>query len=434
MKVAPVQQSNGVAKKAPVDTGARLESLTGLRWFATVGVFLSHVNVLLPLPHTRGLFSMGESGVSLFFILSGFVLAWTFKPSDTPVAFYGRRFARVWPLLFVAIAIPTFFALTSKTPQPAEHLLLISLSAILLIQAWVPGWILMGASPVTWSLSCEALFYTVVPLAVRKLFARTNKQLIFIVCAAMTEIWVIRITLWLQYPAHRHVTSMNGYSLAIFGIYAPFSRMPQFMIGMVTAIAIRRGWKAVSVRTAFLLMLVPMFVLWMLRGDAFRTQVLFDAVDQTMTPFYALLIAALARRDLMGRPSFLRTKPMVQLGQWSYAFYLFQFTVLLPVALVVYPGKQIADFFTNPVSPSYSHIGYAFIGLLITLGISILAYRYIEHPLERRLRRRFLAAAARRAATRSVAHPNTEMPQSAEARLGADQLSITGRDARTYEA
>jgi peptidoglycan/LPS O-acetylase OafA/YrhL len=129
-------------------------------------------------------------------------------------------------------------------------------------------------------------------------------------------------------------------------------------------------------------------VLWLLRGCAFRGAVLFDAADVAMTPFLALLIAALARRDLDGGRSFLRGRPLVRLGQWSYAFYLFQFTVLLPIALVAHPGRQVADFFTDPVAPKAGHLAYAAAALAVTLGVSAFFHRFVEHPLERRLRRR----------------------------------------------
>ncbi|HEY5834883.1 acyltransferase family protein [Streptomyces sp.] len=395
MKHMPVRDIRADGHTDAVAGDARLESLTGLRWFATFGVFLSHVNILLPLPHTRGLFSLGESGVSLFFILSGFVLAWNWTADDTAKAFYGRRFARVWPLLVVAVALPTVFAATSEGGPAVAHLLLISFSAVLLVQAWVPGWILLGASPVTWSLSCEAFFYGLFPATMRRLTATRARGLVLLVAGAVAVVWAVRVALWFAYPPTRHVTSLDGYGPAVFALYSPVSRVPQFLIGMAVAIAMRRGWRAVSVRTACAALLVPLSVLWLLRGHAFRSAVLFDGVDAAATPFLALLIAALAGRDLDGGRSFLRSRPLVRLGQWSYAFYLFQFTVLLPVALAANPGREVADFFTDPLAPSAGYLGYALLGLAITLAVSAGFYRFLEHPLEERLRRRLSSAPTR---------------------------------------
>lgn len=388
MTAHPVRDSEADAgqRARAAGSGARLESLTGLRWFATFGVFLSHVGILLPLPHTRGLFSLGETGVTLFFVLSGFVLAWNWAPGDRAGAFYGRRFARVWPLLAVAVALPTVFAATSKGGPGVPHLLLISLSAVLLVQAWVPGWILLGASPVTWSLSCEAFFYGLFPGLMRRLHGARARTLVVLVAVSAAALWALRIALWAAYPPVRHVTSLDGYGPAVFCCYSPLVRLPQFLIGMATAVAVRRGWRAVPVRVAAAALLLPLSVLWLLRGWAFRGQVVFDAGDTAATPFLALLIAALARRDLDGGRSFLRSAPLVRLGTWSYAFYLFQFTVLLPVALAANPGRRVADFFTDPVAPSGRYLGYALLALAITLAVSALCHRFVEHPLERRLR------------------------------------------------
>jgi peptidoglycan/LPS O-acetylase OafA/YrhL len=381
---------------AAVQTRARLESLTGLRWFAAFAVFLSHVNVLLPLPHLGGLFSIGASGVSLFFILSGFVLTWTFRPDDSPAAFYARRFARIWPLLVLAVVLPTMFALMSSEAESAVSQVTIALSAILLIQAWVPNWILLGASPVTWSLSCEAAFYAIFPFSIRRVFTWSNRRLTAVACLCVAVLWALRVGLWVWYPPQAHLTTLNGFGPEVLGVYSPVARIPQFILGMVVAVAVRRGWRAVSVRTALLTMLIPVAVLWLLDGFTFRSQALFDASDALLTPWYALLIAAVARTDIAGERCFLRRGALVKLGQWSYAFYLFQFTVMLPLALKASPGKQVADFFIHPVQPGWGYLGYDLAALAITLVVSALCYHYFEHPLEIRLRRALLAAVARR--------------------------------------
>lgn len=50
---------------------------------------------------TRGaldhLVGQGRSGVTFFFVLSGFLLAWSARPGDRARSFYRRRFARIYP-------------------------------------------------------------------------------------------------------------------------------------------------------------------------------------------------------------------------------------------------------------------------------------------------------------------------------------------------
>ena len=80
----------------------RLPSLTQLRWVAAFLVFLAHARNLglfgtgdLGRRYAPWAFGGGSIGVSLFFVLSGFVIAWSARPHDRPTAFWLRRFARI---------------------------------------------------------------------------------------------------------------------------------------------------------------------------------------------------------------------------------------------------------------------------------------------------------------------------------------------------
>ncbi len=42
-------------------------------------------------------FSQGGGAFSFFFILSGFVLTWSLRPTDTAARFWQRRVARIYP-------------------------------------------------------------------------------------------------------------------------------------------------------------------------------------------------------------------------------------------------------------------------------------------------------------------------------------------------
>jgi hypothetical protein len=145
-----------------------LEALTGLRWFAAFGVFLFHVRDFYPLPGTPDTALFGNSGVTFFFVLSGFVLTWSFTPNDTAPRFYWRRFARIWPALAVstALAVPVFYSGRAVALDHAQQLGL--LASLTLVQAWIPE-VLFAGNPAAWSLSDEAFFYALFPFLVRPL-------------------------------------------------------------------------------------------------------------------------------------------------------------------------------------------------------------------------------------------------------------------------
>lgn len=93
-----------------------IKSLTGIRFFAAIFVIFFHY---LDTKQYAGLYiteltRYGYVGVSLFFVLSGFVLAYNY-PNFTSAAernrFWWARFARIYPLYLVALlaSLPAYF-------------------------------------------------------------------------------------------------------------------------------------------------------------------------------------------------------------------------------------------------------------------------------------------------------------------------------------
>ena len=202
----------------------RLPSLTGLRIFGSVAVVLCHVGN--GFANARSLTvaeAYGYAGVSFFFMLSGFVLAW----SDTPQSarrFWWLRFARIWPLQFVMMAFAyTVISSHVKSPGPLGHV-----AQLLLLQAWVPdNPTYAGGNGVTWSLSVEMFFYLVFPLAImllRRLRGRglavtaaVTLLLMALLCASATRDQRPR-GWWLGSAPLRR---LGDWSFALYLVHAP---------------------------------------------------------------------------------------------------------------------------------------------------------------------------------------------------------------------
>ncbi|HYA44548.1 MAG TPA: acyltransferase family protein [Acidimicrobiales bacterium] len=75
--------------------------------------------------------SIGSSAVALFFVLSGFVLAWSAKPGAQARAFYVRRVARIYPVHLVMLAA----AAVLPVVQVARSVT-VALPSLFLVQAW----------------------------------------------------------------------------------------------------------------------------------------------------------------------------------------------------------------------------------------------------------------------------------------------------------
>ncbi|MFD9432710.1 acyltransferase family protein [Streptomyces sp. NPDC060002] len=390
---------------------SRLHSLTGLRWIAALAVFFSHVSTLLPLPGTKTVFVLGSSGVTFFFVLSGFVLTWTYMAGDRTGPFYGRRFARIWPMLAIGVLIPLFLQLPDAMPGQSDTLLLMALSAVLLYQAWVPSYILGSTNPVTWSLACEAFFYAIFPFVAKYTVRRSLRWLGGAAVALVLVGWGIKLWLWDAYPPSPR-PAFTGVDGLIFGTYSPIARVWEFLLGMVAAAAVRKGWRSpLGVKSATALLAAGFFVLWLLRAETWRQYVAYDALSQVSAPLYALLVVAVAQRDLAGGASWLKTKPMVALGEWSYAFYLLHFTVLFEISSAVFDRKSIIEFYMRPAEASWSNAGWAALALAVTIVACALLYQFFERPSERWLRAR-IGRRATHAATPGIQATSTERHRS----------------------
>src|SRR5215475_10169980 len=92
----------------------RLPALTSLRFFAALHVVTFHLYTMHitagPVWYQR-LSSIGYVGVGLFFVLSGFILVYTYAGrSWTARSFWQARFARIYPayLFSLSVTAPSF--------------------------------------------------------------------------------------------------------------------------------------------------------------------------------------------------------------------------------------------------------------------------------------------------------------------------------------
>lgn len=370
--------------------GDRLASLSGLRWLGALAIFLSHTEVFMPVPYASAVFDIGSS--TFFFVLSGFALAWSYSARDTRAWFWSKRFAAIWPLVVVAAVLPAFFALAFPDPNldlDESKVVWLTVSSVLLVLAWVPAQ-LESPNPVMWFVSALAFFYLLFPALIRPVLRRNLRQLAILAGVCLLVAWGLRIWLWIAFPppAELDRDQLSEAQWLIFGYYSPVARLQEFVLGMVTAVAVRRGWRAVSVPTAFGLLLAAGIGLWFFREADWRIAVPYDARTQVTLPLFALLIAAVAVRDRTGRTGWLASSPMSRLGRLSYSFYLFQFLVLVPIALALFPDRTVVDFFFDPVPARWSHLTWVGVGLVGTLAFAWVMHRLVEVPAGRWLRAR----------------------------------------------
>lgn len=334
---------------------ARLNSLTGLRFFAAVAVFLHHATAYQASPAWAGFITnAGDTGVSFFFILSGFVLAWSARDNDTVGRFYQRRAARILPLYWLAWIPGAAYAVVVDHAKVANLI-----PSLFLVQSWFPEKdIHFGANSVGWSLSTEMFFYLTFPLLLLLVRRLQTRALAAVLAIAVMSVFVIPMTLQPTLPA----------GVGYWGIYLfPVTRGFEFAAGVTLALLLRRGFRIpMPVTVAGLLAVVasvaanwlPLYML---------------LVPATVIPFL-LLIAAVADADMRGKPTLLAWKPFVKLGEWSFAFYLVHLIVLRVVIAVNERTLEVPWWATSLV------------GFVLGTALAAVLFEYVEKPLEKKLR------------------------------------------------
>ena len=351
------------------DTRDRLPSLTGLRFWAALAVVLYHLSRQTgKLPWISDLTWYGRSGVTFFFVLSGFVLAWTYDGKAVPPAvFFWRRFARIWPLLAVSVVA----SVTVWRLMGTEVSLRGVVATLGLVNSWTPEHqYLVGGNPAAWSLSDEAWFYLLFPLLLMLPVlrsARGRTWCALALCVASVAVWASGVLF--DDPAIR-LWALD---------YFPPTRTLQFVLGVVVGLAVKRGWRppvglpvAVALVLAGHMALIP----WSQAvPDGFWYSP-YSASHLLSAPLFALLVASAATADLQGRRTGLGGPWMIRLGHWSFAWYLFHEIVIR--ALVGHLGRPDTQAAT---------LKLWLLALGISLVVAAMAYQWVEHPLERLLRR-----------------------------------------------
>ncbi|MFI1767311.1 acyltransferase family protein [Streptomyces sp. NPDC020800] len=348
-------------RSSPTAALPSLPSLTGLRWMAALLVFGLHVNNFGYFGGGAGRivfwgFGAGATGVSFFFVLSGFVLTWSARQHDRAFAFWRRRIARIYPVHLVTLAVALLMTLTlthQGNPTPRQTLA----NALLLHSWWHPWW--QTLNPVSWSLACEAFFYASFPLLIlllRKLGARGSTVLGGVSVAA------VLVLAWAD--AHHWLTQ----SLYSF----PAARLPEFVLGAVTArLVLVDRWRGPGLEASLALAIIGYFLVPQVTPG-------YSATVCTLAGF-TLLIPAAAAADLHGLPSLWRHRRLVRLGELSFAFYMIHL-------LVLRAGTNLLG--TKPHFGVLAGVAVTGIAFSLSLGLSWVLYEAVERPARRLLLRR----------------------------------------------
>jgi peptidoglycan/LPS O-acetylase OafA/YrhL len=347
-----------------------IRALTGLRAPLAYLVAAYHFMPLREESPFWALLGPGHLAVDVFFVLSGYVLAKRYLGVEMHEAsqrnqFWLRRFARLYPLYFVSLAIGIAAAwpynlpmLTSTAGQLRTVLQLLLLNAWSHLAMFAPNW-------AAWSLSVEALFYLLFPALLLALRSRSARALWLVFVLACASSWIAPSVYTLLDPdgLGRPLVRSDQVLWSWYLKFFPGQRVPEFVAGICCALLARRLAPADDRNKRYLALLAVLGAT--VAGCAWLSNsFLFCGV---LTPAFALLVWTLDRWG----SAWLASRPMVALGHASYATYILH--VPWYYSLRRLAGVDELD--------ALQFSGY--LGSLICLSLA--AQRWVEEPLRKRI-------------------------------------------------
>jgi peptidoglycan/LPS O-acetylase OafA/YrhL len=340
----------------------RVPSLDGVRAVAITLVILQHavpsIGLRRGMRHIPFLFNAGHFGVTLFFVLSGFLITLLLlreRDSEGCISlrnFYVRRILRLFPAYAVYLAVMAILACTGQIQIPGRAWV----AAMTYTTCFTPH--LGGVWQVahTWSLSVEENFYLLWPFL---LIALKPKRAFILIAFYVAAAPALRYCIWRRfgntvegdfYINQCSLTEMSSIAVGcILAAFVHFGRNSRYL-----AVLQRHPGQAFAVAMLGLGISVAMTHL------SSRFAVIFT--DPVVAVFDAVAIAGLL---FMGRNPltlFLNARPIVFLGVLSYSLYLWQepFTYVSPFWACRWP-----------------------INVVLALAVACVSYAFIERPFLR---------------------------------------------------
>jgi peptidoglycan/LPS O-acetylase OafA/YrhL len=346
---------------------ARLQSIQALRFAAALAVIAFHLTYLLwdtpVIAAIRPIAAAGNSGVDVFFVISGFVIFtvsrkidWSEGAQAAAFDFAFRRATRIYPLYWSCFLVSVALIIAGAAPV---------VGSAWTLDNWRANAFLFSTYnkqvPVAWTLAYEMYFYACFS-AVLLFGQRFHLHGL--------RLWVAgtAVAIALNYTLPPGVAG-GSWRTAVWSN----ASVLEFVMGMITAALIERGYRGGA--WLALIAAVPFFVLGHLTGESHRAV--------TFGPGAALVVYGLVSLEIQGRLVSMRY--VAWLGDASYSLYLWQ---------------EIPLYFTRLV---FDQMGWRQVlgGVPVVLAmiaacivVSLLSYRFIEKPIMAASRRRSVPVSA----------------------------------------
>ncbi len=321
----------------------------------------------------------GHTGVTLFFVLSAFLLSRPFleeKQSGRRVQlpnFYRRRALRIMPLYATAVVVSVLLCFDNP------GILLDGLSSLFFVNAFTgASQSLMPYSAVWWSLATEIQFYLVLPMLGLCLRSRTGRW----VGAAALVAWAIAYGVMVADPSLTSWTMRVNLSLSLLG------RVPAFLFGIAASwLVSRHGERLRTIAQnspwlrnggSDLILFAVLFALGLLLREVtlrgfFPSELNWPLWHLAESGLWGAVIILVLLLPLRIKP-LISNRPLATLGLLSYSLYLIH-QPLLQYVIWTLQGNGFALHIDLML-----RLATFIAAFLLCITLSAMTYRFIERP------------------------------------------------------
>lgn len=281
-----------VETEKPKRPSARIPALDGWRGVAVLMVLSTHLLDAFPKASTKAWEHAGQHGVTLFFVLSGFLITGTLMKNSNLRTFYVRRFFRLMPVAWTYLATMEVLGVCHWRD---------TLSCLLFFRNYYP--IPASMTLHFWSLSVEEQFYLFWPF-------------IFVLAGTRRARWIA--ILGALICAFYRVMEWRWYDRFFWNFHTEV-RIDSLFVGCLLALVFPQVKDACS-RLVIPSLLLLAFCLYRFHG----LPPLCECIAM------AVLVGATAATPNLALSRMLAARPLVWLGTISYSIYVWQFYFCIP--------------------------------------------------------------------------------------------------------
>jgi peptidoglycan/LPS O-acetylase OafA/YrhL len=356
----------------------RLDALTGMRFFAALMIVFHHVPGNIWFTADAYPWINTGSGVSFFFVLSGFILHYNYRDRIAQIPlwrFYALRYLRLWPAHLAGLGVAFFLAPGWWSTWLPNNLAPLELTSIVFMFHWIfpDQRVFFAWNGPSWSIATELAFYAAFPFLSIAIARRPGAAMAGVVAFVLAYLMFARFVLFNP--------DVQG-NMAGLVYINPFSRILEFALGLFACeLAMFRHpqrlraawfeWPALAL--VIIGVLASKSILPYVGGvGTFHGFYVYIAC---LAPVFCIFIVVISRGSGMVS-AFLGHPLLVWLGNASFSLYLVHQPIIL------FFKSHLANLLWWQQVPLF---------LLFTIGLSGLIYRWIEMPIHEVARKALLS-------------------------------------------